>query len=185
MKLGAITMLLLLGFLLSATPTAAAGEPDWFTRVKQDGIEAACEVEVARHQRGIEKDSLHIGRCYFLLGRFGEGVAVLTRLTRSPDQNYAAAALARTGEGYFHLGQPEKARKVFLRCIEENPKAWLDGSVPEFCRAWIRKLDGTLGSREGTAVPRVSVTDIREEVEALEKRLAELRTLMDRLDSGD
>jgi tetratricopeptide (TPR) repeat protein len=184
MKLGARRASLILVLLLSAT--AAAGEPDWFTRVKRDGIDAACEVHVARHRSGVEKDSLHIGRCYFLLGRYQEGVAVYSRLTRSPDRNYAAAALARTGEGYFHLGQPETARRAFLRCIEEHPEAWLDGSVPEFCRAWIRKLDGDLRPAEGSAAaPKVSVSEVRREVEALEMRLAELRRLMQRLSAGE
>ncbi len=178
MRIGARTVSLLAVFLLVGT--AAAGEPDWFTRVKQDGVDAASEVYVKRHQSGIEKDSLHIGRCYFLLGRFDEGVAVYARLTRSPDRNYAAAALARTGEGFFHLGRPEDARKTFERCLLEHPEAWLDGSIPDLCRAWIRKLDGKLKSPE-QKTPQVSIQDVQQEVRALEQRLKELRKLMEKL----
>ncbi len=85
MKFGARTLSLVL--VLTLVGSAIAGEPDWFTRVKQDGIDSACEVYVARHKSGVEKDSLHIGHCYFLLGRYEEGVAVYTRLTLSPDRN--------------------------------------------------------------------------------------------------
>jgi tetratricopeptide (TPR) repeat protein len=184
MKLGATIVTLLA--VLHLAGIAAAGEPDWFTRVRQDGIDAACEVYVERHLSGVEKDSLHIGRCYFLLGRHEEGTVVFSRLIRSPDRNYAAAALARTGEGYFHLGRAADARKTFLLCLEEHPEAWLDGSVPDLCRAWLRKLDGKLISPEEKAASKTSVADVREEVEALEKRLAELRELMERLSSdGD
>ncbi len=184
MKLEARLVSLLLILLLAGS--SIAGEPDWFTRVKRDGIEAACGIYVARHESGVEPDSLHVGRCYFLLGRYEEGIAVYARLTRSPDRNYAAAALARMGEGYFHLGRREDAREAFRQCIDRYPEAWLDGSVLEFCRAWIRKLDGSLRIRESRPVsPQVSVEDVRREVEALEKRLRELRELMERMSSGD
>ena len=179
MKHGARTVALLMVLVLAGT--AAAAEPDWFSRVKQSGIDAACEVYVARHAIGVEKDSLHIGHCYFLLGRYEEGVAVYSRLARSPDRNYAAAATARTGEGYFHLGRPGKAREVLEKCVADHPEAWLDGSVPDLCRAWIKKLDGALTSPEREPAPKISVQDVREEVKALEKRLSELRELLEKL----
>jgi tetratricopeptide (TPR) repeat protein len=166
--------------LLLLVSAAVAGEPDWFTRVKVDGLQAACRVEVERHGRGVLDDSLHVGRCYYDLGRYEEGVAVYSRLLRSPDRNYAAAALARVGEGYFHLGRTAEAKVVFTRCLAMHPEAWLDGSIPELCRAWLKKLEGKLESPD-KAPDTTGIEDVRKEVRELEKRLAELRKLMEDL----
>jgi len=164
---------------------ALAAEPDWFTRVKEQGLEAASRVEVERHEQGMLRDSLHVGECYFHLGRWEEGVAVFGRLRRSPDRNYAAAATARVGEGFFHLGRKEEAKSTFLLCLEENPEAWLDGSVPELCRAWLKKIDGKLVSpdrpakKEEKADPRME--EVKKEIDELSKRLRELKDLLEEM----
>jgi tetratricopeptide (TPR) repeat protein len=173
---------LVIATVLGLAAVAAAGEPDWFTRVKEQGLEKASEVEVARHERGVLRDSLHVGECYYHLGRWKEGAAVFSRLERSPDRNYAAAAMARVGEGRFHLGETAAARATFERCIEEHPEAWLDGSVRELCRAWLLKLEGKLESPEPErAEPTPSLAEVRAEVKELEERLAELKALLKRL----
>ena len=162
---------------------AAAGEPDWFTRVKEQGLTKACQVEVERHERGVLRDSLHVGECYYHLGRFEEGAAVFDRLRRSPDRNYAAAAIARLGEGYFHLGRKDEAKKTFLGCIEEHPEAWLDGSIPEFCRAWLKKIDGKLVSpdRPAEKKPAGEMDKVKREIDELSERLRVLRELLEKL----
>ncbi len=168
--------------LLAAVASGAGGEGDWYTRVREQGLEKACEVEVARHRRGVLRDSLHVGECYYQLRRYEEGRAVFLALTGSPDRNYAAMALARAGEGSFHLGRKEEAKKVFERCLAEYPDAWLDGSVADFCRAWIEKIEGRLASPERKAEgKRVEVEDVRKEIEALKRRLRELEDLLRRL----
>jgi tetratricopeptide (TPR) repeat protein len=167
--------------LLIAVPVIA-GEPDWFTRVKEQGIEKASEVEVGRHAKGILKDSLHVGECYYHLGRWAEGKEVFAKLLRSPDRNYAASALARVGEGHFHLGEKEEARKVFVRCMAEHPEAWLDGSVPEFCRAWLLKLDGKLESPEkAMKEEKPELEEVKKEIDELSERLAKLKKLLKEL----
>ncbi|MHC4858679.1 MAG: tetratricopeptide repeat protein [Planctomycetota bacterium] len=174
---------LVLAVVLGLATAAAAGEPDWFTRVKEQGLMKACGVEVARHEKGVLPDSLHVGECYYHLERWEDGLAVFSRLTRSPDRNYAAAALARVGEGEYHLGRKEEARATFTRCLTEHPEAWLDGSVPERCRAWLRKLEGKL--RAPAPVPEKkeggSLADVKKEVKELEERLAELKALLEKL----
>ena len=74
------------GVLVAATlllfGVAAAGEPDWFTRVKEMGLDKACAVEVSRHEAGVLSDSLHVGRCYYDLGRYEEGLG--TNRKREP-----------------------------------------------------------------------------------------------------
>jgi tetratricopeptide (TPR) repeat protein len=131
-------------FLLLTASALASGEPDWYTRVKEHGLSSACEVDVGRHAKGMLPASLHVGECYYRLERYEEGAAVFAKLVRSPDRNYAAMALARLGEGYFHQGEPAKAKETFTRCLAEHPEAWLDGSVPDLCRAWLRKLAGKI-----------------------------------------
>ena len=160
-----------------------AGEPDWFTRVKQQGLTKASGVEVERHERGVLLDSLHVGECYYHLGRFEEGAAVFGRLRRSPDRNYAAAALARLGEGYFHLGKKDEAKRMFLGCIEEHPEAWLDGSIPEFCRAWVKKIEGKLTSpdRPVERKPAGGMDKVKKEIDELSERLRVLRELLEEL----
>jgi tetratricopeptide (TPR) repeat protein len=160
---------------------ALGGEPDWFTRVKEMGLTRACEVEVMRHEQGMLPDSLHVGRCYYDLGRYEDGLAVHRRLVRSPDRNYAAMAKVRVGEGLFHLSRGEEARIVFTACLEEHPDAWLDGSIGDFCRAWQKKLDGRLVSPEDRAQDPPAIDEVKREVEELTKRLAELRKLLERL----
>ncbi|MEN8150356.1 MAG: tetratricopeptide repeat protein [Planctomycetota bacterium] len=165
---------------------ALAAEPDWFTRVKEQGLEAACRVEVERHGKGVLRDSLHVGRCYYNLGRWEEGVAVFGRLRRSPDENYAAAATARVGEGFFHLGRKEEAKTTFLLCLEEHPEAWLDGSVPELCRAWLAKLEGKLVSpdrpkKNAKKPDDAKMEEVKKEIDDLSKRLRELRELLEEL----
>ena len=86
-----------LAAMTSLATAALASEPDWFTRVKEQGLEAASRVEVERHAKGMLSDSLHVGRCYYHLGRWEEGVAVFGRLRRSPDRNYAAAGRTQGG----------------------------------------------------------------------------------------
>ena len=179
---------------LAAAIPAVAVEPDWFTRVKEQGLETASETEVARHAKGVVPDSLHAGECYFHLRRYAEGVEVFSRLRRSPDQNYAAMALAKRGEGLFHLGKTEEARAAFRECLEEYPEAWLDGSVPELCRAWLRKLDGTLSNPDAddagdadsenakAAGGEPSLDAVRAEIRDLTKRLEELRKLIGELE---
>ena len=164
---------------------AAAGEPDWFTRVRENGLAKACAVEVSRHEAGVMKDSLHVGRCYHDLGRYEEGLAVHRRLVRSPDRNYAAMARVRVGEGLFHLGRVEESRAVFAACLLEQPDAWLDGGIADRCRAWISKLDGELVSPERKAKEPAAIDEVKKEVEDLEKRLAELRKLILRLAEED
>jgi len=181
MRSRAFTVICAIALLAAA---AAAGEPDWFTRVKEMGLVSACEQEVERHARGVLPDSLHVGRCYYDLGRWGDGAEVFKRLVRSPDENYAAEALAKRAEGLYHLGEIEAARRAFTSCLERYPEAWLDGSVSERCRAWLKKLDGGLESPE-PADDAPSVSSLREEVKALETRLKELRELIDRLSEGD
>jgi tetratricopeptide (TPR) repeat protein len=177
------------GILFAATlllsGVAAAGEPDWFTRVKEMGLDKACAVEVSRHEAGVLSDSLHVGRCYYDLGRYEEGLAVHRRLVRSPDRNYAAMARVRVGEGLFHLGRVEESRAAFAACLKEQPDAWLDGSIADRCRAWISKLDGKLVSPEREAARPSAIDEVKKEVEDLEKRLAELRKLIQRLAEED
>ncbi len=175
----------LLAILLLLAGVALATEPDWFTRVKEMGLERACEVEVERHARGVLADSLHVGRCYYDLGRFDEGLDVHRRLTRSPDRNYAAMAKVRVGEGLFHLGRVEEARAAFESCLAEHPEAWFDGSIADLCRAWLKKLDGKLQSPEKKAVRPAVIDDVKKEVKALERRLAELNELLKRLAEDD
>ena len=172
--------------LLFLATAAVAGEPDWFTRVKEQGLTKASQVEVDRHERGVLRDSLHVGECYYHLGRFEEGAAVFSRLRRSPDRNYAAAAFARLGEGYFHLGKKAEARQVFLGCIEEHPEAWLDGSIPEFCRAWVKKIDGKLTSpdRPVEKKPADGMDKVKKEIDELSERLRVLRELLEELKKG-
>lgn len=177
---GRWNLILPVALLLLAWP-ASAGEPDWFTRVKRDGIEQASRVEVERHGKGMLKDSLHVGECYYALGMYAEGIAVFQRLLRSPDRNYAAAAMQRVGEGYFHTGREKEARETFKRCLEEHPEAWLDESIPELCRAWLRKLDGKLVSPEPAAEKPPAIDELRKEVKALEQRLAEMKELIRKL----
>jgi tetratricopeptide (TPR) repeat protein len=176
--------LLFLALLLTAG-RAAAGEPDWFTRVKEKGLEAACREEVARHEKGVLGDSLHVGECYYHLERYADGIEVFRKLLRSPDRNYAAAALVRVGEGEFHLGRKEQAKKTFERCLEQHPDAWLDGSIPELCRAWLEKLEGKLESPEAKLTEEESeqeaIDAARKEIKELEARLAELKKLIRRL----
>jgi tetratricopeptide (TPR) repeat protein len=162
---------------------AAAGEPDWFTRVKDQGLDRASAVEVERHGKGVLRDSLHVGECYYHLGRYEEGAAVFARLRRSPDRNYAAAAAARLGEGYFHLGKKEEAKKTFLACLEEHPEAWLDGSIPELCRAWLKKIDGKLVSPDGPVKPKPKgeMDEVKREIEDLSERLRVLQELLEDL----
>lgn len=165
--------------------TAMAGEPDWFTRVKNDGLEKASLVEVERHQKGVLADSLHVGECYYHLGRYAEGVAVFQRLLRHLDENYAATALVRVGEGQFHLGKKDAARTTFTACLEQYPEAWLDGSIPELCRAWIGKLDGKLKSPEtppeGATKKSPTVDELKQEMKELNARLDELKALIRKL----
>ena len=178
----------ILAVALLATAVSAA-EPDWFTRVKEQGLEAASRVEVERHEKGALRDSLHVGECYYHLGRWEEGVAVFGRLRRSPDLNYAAAATARVGEGFFHLGRKEEAKSTFLLCLEEHPEAWLDGSVPELCRAWLAKLEGKLvspdrpsrkaGKPGEKADPKMD--EVKKEIDELSERIRELRKLIEEL----
>ena len=105
-----IVILVLAGLPAALLPAGAeVGEPDWFTRVKESGLRAASEEEVARHQKGVLADSLHAGECYFRLERWEEGIAVFRRLLSSADRNYAAMAKARVGEGLFRLGRTEEA----------------------------------------------------------------------------
>ncbi|MCU0725236.1 MAG: tetratricopeptide repeat protein [Planctomycetes bacterium] len=157
---------------------ALAGEPDWFTRVKEKGLKAASEEDVALHEQGILRDSLHVGECYYHLGRWSEGVLVFRRLHSSPDRNYAAAAMARTGEGLYHLGKPEEAREVFSKCLEEHPEAWLDESIPERCRAWLAKLDGKIAAPAPPGEAKPDVEGLKREVKELTDRLAELKRLL-------
>jgi len=164
---------------------AAAGEPDWFTRVKEMGLDKACAVEVSRHEQGVLKDSLHIGRCYYDLGRYEEGLEVHRRLVRSPDRNYAAMAGVRVGEGLFHLGQGEKSRAAFVSCLKKHPEAWLDGSIADRCRAWISKLDGKLTSVEQEAGSTPAIDEVKQEMKDLEQRLVELKKLLMRLAEED
>jgi tetratricopeptide (TPR) repeat protein len=171
--------------LLLLSGVAVAGEPDWFTRVKEMGLKKACAEEVARHERGVLTDSLHVGGCYYQLGRYEEGLDVHRRLMKSPDRNYAALAAARVGEGLFHLGRTAEARAAFTACIKRHPEAWLDGSVPELCRAWLLKLDGKLESRESEEDSKPTIEEVRKDVKDLEKRLAELKNLLRRLAGED
>ena len=175
----------LLAAVLLLAGVAVGGEPDWFTRVKEMGLEQACEVEVERHEQGVLKDSLHVGRCYYDLGRYEEGLAVHRRLLRSPDQNYAAMAQVRAGEGLFHLGRIEEARAAFAAGLSEYPDAWLDGSIADLCRAWQKRLDGKLASKEKRSEPTSAIEEVKQEVKNLEKRLAELRKLLLRLAEED
>lgn len=176
---------LIAAVLLLAGVAVAAGEPDWFTRVKEMGLEKACEVEVERHEQGVLADSLHVGRCYYDLGRYEEGLAVHRRLTRSPDRNYAAMAQVRVGEGLFHLGRMEEARAVFESCLLAHPDAWLDGSIADLCRAWQKKLDGKLVSPDQEPAKPAVLDEVKQEVKDLEKRLAELNKLLKRLTEDD
>ena len=171
-----------------------AGEPDWFTRVREQGLTAACEEEVKRHEKGLLEDSLHTGECYFNLKRYADGVEVFARLRRSPDKNYAAAALSRIAEGYYHLARAEEARAAFKDCLEKYPEAWLDGSIPELCRAWLRKMDGRLESPDlepdddkelKVASEKTSLGEMRAEIRDLTKRLAELKKLIRDLEKDD
>ena len=150
------------------------------------GLDKACRVEVERHERGVLRDSLHVGECYYHLARYEEGAAVYGRLRRSPDLNYAAAATARLGEGYFHLGKKDEARAAFLGCIEEYPEAWLDGSIPEFCRAWVKKIDGKLTSpdRPVKKKPSRGMDEVKKEIDELSERLRVLRELIEELKKG-
>jgi tetratricopeptide (TPR) repeat protein len=166
--------------LLLAWP-ATAGEPDWFSRVKRDGIEKASRVEVERHEKGMLQDSLHVGECYYVIGMYEEGIAVFRRLLRSPDRNYAAAAMQRLGEGYFHTGRQKEAKETFTRCLEEHPEAWLDESIPELCRAWLRKLEGKLVTPEPAGEKPPATEELRKEMKELEQRLAELKAMLEKL----
>jgi tetratricopeptide (TPR) repeat protein len=171
--------------LLAAIP-AAAGEPDWFTRVERDGLAKASQVEVERHEKGVLPDSLHVGECYYNLERWAEGVAVFERLLRSRDRNYAAAALSRVGEGQYHLSRPAEAEKTFRRCLAEFPDAWLDGSVSERCRAWLDKLAGKLVTperlEEEDGKAKGEIDGVREEIRELSERIEELKRLLRELD---
>lgn len=182
------TAILAVLLLAAAAAPAAAGEPDWFTRVKDMGLSKACETEVARYERGVLDASLHVGECYYRLDRFEAGLAVFVKLFRSPDRNYAAIAQARAGEGLFHLDRIDEARRTFTAVLEEHPDAWLDGSVAELCRAWLSKLDGELASPDAPKVkadadaePADAVEQVREEVRALTERLEELKRLLEKL----
>jgi tetratricopeptide (TPR) repeat protein len=171
----------LLTLALFGAGAAFAGEPDWFTRVKEQGLEKACAQEVARHEQGVLKDSLHVGRCYYDLGRWQAGLELHRRLLRSPDRNYAAMARVRVGEGLFHTGRMTEARAAFTKCLEEHPEAWFDGSIADRCRAWIAKLDGKLQSPEKKAENPPAIDEVKQEVKDLERRLAKLRELLERL----
>jgi len=178
-------MLCMLAAVTMLAATAMAGEPDWFTRVKNDGLEKASLVDVERHQKGVLEDSLHVGECYYHLDRHAEGVAVFRKLLRSLDRNYAATALVRVGEGQFHLGKTAAARETFTACLAQYPEAYLDGSIPELCRAWLGKLDGKLNSPEtaGEAAAKESPTvdELKREMKELTDRLDELRALIKKL----
>ena len=178
-------MLCMLVAVTMLAATALAGEPDWFTRVKNDGLEKASRVEVERYEKGVLEDSLHVGECYYHLGRYAEGIAVFQKLLRSLDRNYAAAALVRIGEGQFHLGNRDEARKTFTACLAKYPEAYLDGSIPELCRAWLGKLDGKLKSQEalaeGAAKEGPTIDELKQEMKELNDRLDELKALIRKL----
>jgi tetratricopeptide (TPR) repeat protein len=173
-----LTVLIGVAVLSSA---ALAGEPDWFTRVKEKGLEAASTEDVALHEQGVLRDSLHVGECYYNLGRWSEGVLVFRRLFGSPDRNYAAAAMARVGEGLYHLGKADEARETFGKCLDEHPEAWLDESVPERCRAWLAKLDGKIAAPAPPGEPKADVDSLKREMKELTDRLAELKKLLQEL----
>jgi TolA-binding protein len=165
---------------------AVAGEPDWFTKVKEKGLTAASEEEVARHEKGVLPDSLHVGECYYNVDRYADGLAVFKRLLRSPDENYAAAALVRVGEGQYHLGKKEEAKTTFTTCLDQHPDAWLDGSIAERCRVWLEKLEGKLVSPEEKAEKEASaekraIEEAKKEIDELESRLKELKKLLHEL----
>lgn len=180
--MGARVTPILLAVALVAGPAALAGGPDWFTRVREGGLRAACEEEVARHAKGVLDDSLHVGECYYHLERWQEGIEVFLRLVRSPDRNYAAAATARAGEGYFRLGNTAEARATFERCLEEHPEAWLDESIPDRCRAWLAKLAGEIEVPESPPPPDIEA--LKQEVRELTERLGELKELIRKLSEG-
>jgi hypothetical protein len=94
-------------------------------------------------------------------------------------------AQVRVGEGLFHLDRHDEARAVFDRCLEEHPEAWFDGSIADLCRAWRKKLDGKLVSPERKTGPPAELEAVKQEVKALEKRLADLNELLKRLAEDD
>jgi tetratricopeptide (TPR) repeat protein len=174
---GATLLSLLLLAALVSEP-ARAGEPDWFTRVKEKGLTAACEEDVALHEKGVLSDSLHVGECYYRLSRWEEGLAVFRGLLSSPDRNYAAMAQVRVGEGLFHLGKAAEAKAAFETCLTEHPEAWLDESVPDLCRAWLRKLAGELAPPAEPPAVEPEVEALKKEVKELTERLEELKRIL-------
>ena len=70
--------------------------------------------------------------------------------------------------------------------LEEHPEAWLDGSVPELCRAWLAKLDGKLASPDAPKATPTRKSDpemegVKKEIDELSERLRKLRELLEEL----
>ena len=83
-------------------------------------------------------------------------------------------------QGVQRIGQ------TFTRCLAEHPEAWLDGSVPELCRAWLLKLDGKLTSpdredrenKDGDEEAKPELEEVKKEIDELAERLRRLKKLL-------